>query len=395
MKIYHNILFTVVIAFNACASDVPSPAKEQKIAVIKPVYIASSVPVQQSVEVLPEQKYSTFKESCVLQSEHRDSDQDQLKMILMEQVKRDAVEELFGTMLKSKTEVVDGKLVSDKVKQVAVGSVRIKGKPEFYNGNNWGEVCTKAEAYITEEDFQKYKPQSVSIQHFCYNNPNIPLNELKAEAEFSAYKKVISKFKPNMKNISNEQAESYIHGFQKSNENLDIQTGVFCMDITANLFPYELELGANESESFKETAASTSKNALTVTFYENLDYSFKKPIYSTTINQDLSLFGKVFTNNKIQKDRAYYIRMTGFIYANIDSYVNYQLEADVYNAEVKINNQRVVNKNDTRGGVGLKAGYNPIEIIVTSSNSYDVKLLEKQDNGMFVPLSISKLYIKE
>ncbi len=342
---------------------------------------------------IPKEKYSTIKESCVLQSEHRDADQDQLKMLLMEQVKRDAVEEIFGTMLKSDTLIVNGKLVSDKVKQVAVGSVRIKGKPNFYNGENFGEVCSKVEAYITQEDFTKYQSKTVNVKNFCYNNPALSYEEKKSESDFAAYIKAITKFKPKMKNISKERAESFIHGFEKSNEKIDAQTGVLCMDFSAKLFPYELELANNDTIS--ETSSPNKKNGLMVTFYNNKDYSLKKPIYKTTLHQDFSLFGKTFTNNRLQKDRAYYIQVKGFLYSNIDRYANYQLKADVYNVEVKINNKRVVNKNEIRGGVGLKAGYNPIEILITSSNAYDVTLLEKQESGLFTPVSIKKLFIKE
>ena len=396
MKKLLPFIFVLTTLFTGCSAEPLTPKQTQTVAekeIAKLDEVKTSVTVSSSV--LPDQKYSTFKVSCVLQSEHRDADQDQLKVILMEQVKRDAVEELFGTMLKSDTLIVDGKLVSDKVKQVAIGSVRIKGKPQFYNGENWGEVCTKAEAYITEDDFQKYQPQTVTVKNFCYNNPDISLKKLKSEAEFSAYRKAITKFSPKMKNIGNEQAESYIHGFEKSNEDLDIQTSVFCMDFSAKLFPYELELGDIERIVSASSTASNSLNALDVTFYENTDYAFKKPIYTTAITQDLDLFGKSFINNKLQKDSAYYIRISGFIYSNIDRYVNYQLKSDVYSVQVKINNKKVVAKRDTRGGITLKSGYNPIEILVTSSNTYDVKLLEKQSDGKFTPLSISKLYIKE
>lgn len=339
-------------------------------------------------------KQLTVKEHCMLSTKSKSADVDQLKMLLMERVKRDAVEELFGTMLQADTLIIDGKLVSDTVKQVAVGSVRIKGTPEFYNGKSFGEICTKAQAYITNADFEKYQPQIVKVKNFCYNNPDISLKLLKLEAEYAAYKKAISKFKSNLKNISNEQAESYIHGFEKVNEKLDIQTGVLCMDFSAKVYPYELELGSKDKNTIEKNKHD-SVNGLSVTFYENKDYTFKKPIYKTTISEDLSLFGKNFLNSKLQKDRAYYIHIKGFLYSNIDRYVNYQLEADVYNVEVKINNKRVVNKNETRGGVALRAGYNPISILVTSSNSYDVKLLEKQDNGIFIPISIKKLFIKE
>lgn len=397
MKNHATAVLAALLLGSGCVAKTPVTVQQERAETA--LAELGSAPVPAVKTTLPEQKYATVKESCVLQSEHRDADQDQLKMILMEQVKRDAVEELFGTMLKSRTEVVDGRLVSDKVKQVAVGSVRIKGKPTFYNGKNWGEVCTKAEAYITEEDFQRYQPKTVVLDNFCYNNPEASLKSLKEDAYGAAYKKVITKFRPSMKDISTQQAEGYIHSFDVRNEKLDLQTGVYCMDATASLLPYELELGGGEAVAEQsdagEPTAANSGNGLKVTFYGNQDYAFRTPLYSTMISQDLSLFGKVFTNNKLHKDQAYYIKMTGFLYANVDRYVNFQLEADVYNAEVKINNQKVVNKVDTRGGVGLKAGYNPIEIVLSSSNAYDFRLLEKQKDGSFVPLSISRLYIKE
>jgi len=342
-------------------------------------------------------KQLTTKEHCILATEHAGADTDQLKVLLMNQVKRDAVEELFGTMLKSDTLVVDGKLVSDKVKQVAIGSVRIKGTPKFYNGKDFGEVCTTTQAYITEEDFQKYQPKTLHYKDFCYNNPNISLKNLKQEANIAAYKKALTSIKPSMKNLSAQEAEEYIHGFSKSNEKLNIQTGVLCFDFSVTLYPYELELGSDSvatSDNKKEQNFS-QKNGLIATFYNNKDYAFEHPIYKTVLAQDIALFKKSFINAKLQKNRAYYIKLQGFYYSNIDRYQNFELKSDVYNVEVKINNKRVVNKNETRGGVALKAGYNPIEIIITSSNAYDIELLEKQDDGSFTPVPLSKLFIKE
>ena len=342
-------------------------------------------------------KQLTTKEHCILSTEHAGADTDQLKVLLMDQVKRDAVEELFGTILKSDTVVVDGKLVSDKVKQVAIGSVRIKGTPKFYNGKDFGEVCTKTEAYITEADFEKFQPKTLKYKEFCYNNPEISLKLLKQEANIAAYKKALTSIKPNLKNISAQKAEEYIHGFSKSNEKLNIQTGVLCFDFSAVVYPYELELSSNDTskKADKKEQNFSQEHGLIATFYNNKDYAFKHPIYKTVIAQDISLFKKSFINNKLQKNRAYYIRLEGFYYSNIDRYLNFELKSDVYNVEVKINNQRVVNKNETRGGVALKAGYNPIEIIITSSNAYDIELLEKQDNGSFLPVPLNKLFIKE
>ena len=62
--------------------------------------IFSSVTIL-NAQTLPKEKYSTIKESCVLQSEHRDANQEQLKALLMEKVKRNSVEEIFGTTPRS------------------------------------------------------------------------------------------------------------------------------------------------------------------------------------------------------------------------------------------------------------------------------------------------------
>jgi len=319
-------------------------------------------------------------------------------MILMEQVKRDAVEELFGTMLQSKTEVVDGRLVSDRVKQVAVGSVRIKGKPQFFNGKNWGEVCTKAEAYITEEDFQRYQPQTVILEHFCHNNPNVSLKDLKKEAYNAAYKKVITRFRPGMKNVSSEQAEAFMHGFEVRNEKLDLQTGIYCMDVTAELFPYELEMGAEIAGGTAGRTVHGSENGdngLEVGFFENYDFAMRQPVFRTTLRSDLALFGRKFVGGDLKADKAYFVRLNGFIYSDSVRYLKYKLEADVFNATVKINDTIVVSKQAPEGGVHLKAGYNPIEIVISTSNAYDIRLTERQSDGSFAPVRVSELFIKE
>ncbi|MEA2072525.1 MAG: hypothetical protein U9O86_02990 [Campylobacterota bacterium] len=338
---------------------------------------------------------STKKETCVNHSEHLVSNSE-LKKILMEQVKRDAVEELFGAKLESETTIVDGRLQSDRIKQSAVGKIRVKGTPEFYNGKGFGEMCTKIEAYITQEDYETYQPQTVTSKHFCYNNPNVSLKSLKSEASYAAYRDAITKFKPKLKNITNTSAESFIHGFEKSKETLDIQTGVLCFDYSATLLPYELEgdIDTNSADS-KSDSTHDSQKGLLVTFYANGDYGLKKPLYTTQLSQDISLFSKSFLNAKLKKNQAYYIQLKGFLYSPVDRYANFKLESDVYNIQVKLNNKRVVNKHETKGGVGLKMGYNPIEILLTSSNAYDFKLLEKQSDGSYTPLSISKLNTKE
>lgn len=342
------------------------------------------------------EKYSTFKEHCILQSEYSQvNSSTKIKDLLIEKVKRDAVEELFGTKLKADTLVVDGKLVSDTIKQVAVGNVRIKGNPEFYNGKDFGEVCTKVEAYITEEDFLKYQPQIVELDQFCYNNPEVPLKVLKSQARYAAYKEVLVKYKPSLKSLANEKAESLMHQFNISNENLNMNTGVYCMDVKAQIYPYELELKPTQVKSYTNDVAGESKNGLHVTFFSNNDYAMHTPLYETVLQKDLSLFGVAFPSEKIKKDRAYFVRLSGYLFSDTVRYQGFKLTADVYSASVKINEQVVVSKQDPKNGVMLKAGLNPITIEISSVGAYDIALAIKQTDGSYKPVKLSQLKIKE
>lgn len=349
-------------------------------------------------EAALKEKYSTFKEHCILQSEYSSqaNTPDKIKKLLIDKVKRDAVEELFGTQLKADTLIVDGKLVSDTIKQVAAGNVRIKGNPKFYNGKDFGEVCTKVEAYITEEDFLKYQPKTVKLKQFCYNNPEVSLKSLKSQARYASYKEVLVKYKPALKSLSNEKAESLMHQFSISNENLNMNTGVYCMDVVAQIYPYELELNPTEMDnSHTNSSALNDKNGLHVTFFSNNDYAMHTPIYETTLQKNLSLFGVAFPKKKIKKDRAYFVRLSGYLFSDTVRYAGFKLTGDVYSASVKINDVVVVSKQDPKNGIMLKAGLNPIVIEISSVGAYDITLAMKQADGSYKPVKLSQLTLKE
>lgn len=57
----------------------------------------------------------------------------------------------------TKTELKNGKLINDEIKQIASGLVRIKGNPIYANGQNLGEICATITAYVTEADLKKYE----------------------------------------------------------------------------------------------------------------------------------------------------------------------------------------------------------------------------------------------
>lgn len=190
------------------------------------------------------QEHTTMKRACIQQSEHAGKTLDEQKQVLIEQAKQLALTDLYGEMMFSKTDMLNGKIESDEVRSRAIGAVRLKGNPTFYNGKNFGEVCTDVTAYVTDEDIEKFSPKEVSLNHFCFNDPSVAMKNIKTQAKYGAYQEIISQYKPSLK-LSGEQAEKLIHGFKISNDNFDFDTASYCFNAVATILPYELEIDGN------------------------------------------------------------------------------------------------------------------------------------------------------
>jgi hypothetical protein len=348
-----------------------------------------------------QQKYQTTKTSCVLQSEYNSKTQEELKAILLQKAKAESLEELYGTLIKTNLELQNEKITKDEVQQLSLGNIRVLGKPQFFNGKNWGEVCTTLTAYITEDDFTKYKPQTIYLRDFCYNNPQIPTTQIKQNSNYSAYKTAIAQFKPAMKDISNTQAESFIHGFQKSNERFDFQTGVYCFDAALKLMPYEFELqnvnhvavSDTQQASVKKNDMPSSKHGLKVYFYQAHDQALREPIYQTSLESGLWLKKKSFVNSQLQFNRPYWVKIEGNILHHEDIEA-LRLLHNVYTASVKIDGQEVLNEKKHNANISIKGGKPyKLSIVVKTSNTYDVALLAKsKGRSNYETLGLGSLY---
>lgn len=348
-----------------------------------------------------QQKYQTTKTSCVLQSEYKNKNQEELKAILLQKAKAESLEELYGTLIKTNLELTNETITKDEVQQLSIGNVRVLGKPHFFNGENWGEVCTKLTTYVTAEDFAKYEPQIVNLQGFCYNNPKIPTNLIEQNAKYHAYKTAIAQYKPSMKNISDPEAEAFIHGFKKSNERFDFQTGVYCFDATIKLLPYEFELqrsngfvaSSPQHVSSKQTNILSKKQGLKVSFYQSHDKALRQPLYETTLESGLWLKKKSFVNSQLKVNQPYWVKLEGFILHHEDIEA-LRLLQNVYNASIKIDDKEVLNERKHDANIPLKGGKPyKLSIVVKTSNAYDVALLAKsKERSNYETLGLGSLY---
>jgi len=234
-----------------------------------------------------EDKLKTAKTSCIQQSMYPNKTLAEQKKMLIEQAKIESLEELYGTLISSSTDIKDGKLVSDKIKSRAVGAVRVDGNPSFYNGKNLGEICADVNVYITKTDIKKYSPKKVSLTHYCFNDSSVAMKDIKQEAKYGAYKEMITQYKASLK-LSGLEAEKLIHEFVISNDKFDFDTASYCFNAVGTLLPYELEMGVS---SDKGSASYSSCNEIKKSLKKS-----KNGFYKITIDKQEE---KVYCNMEL------------------------------------------------------------------------------------------------
>ena len=222
---------------------------------------------QENLEVYKQ----SVKTSCIQQSVYAGKTLEEQKKILIEQAKQESLEELYGTLIFSSSDISNGKLIKDEIKSRAVGGVRVKGNPEFYNGKNFGEVCADVTSYITKEDAEKYSVKEIQLKNFCYTDTSITIKDIKAKARENAFKEILIKFKPSLSSMPQEQIQQFIHGYEELNANFDFDKSSYCFDAVGSVMPYELEMSSS-ANNVPQQNNSNNQNAQKID--ENLFIKF-------------------------------------------------------------------------------------------------------------------------
>ena len=153
--------------------------------------------------------------------------------------KREAVGELFGEFIKSVTEVQNFQLKRDDIVALSAGFIRTKGIPEYYNGKGFGELCTKINAYITDEDIVRFKPRALR-KKVCIADPRLSLGEIRQTAEKQARIQAIRDFEPKLEKIKDDIILTLIHESKTEDGGFIPETTTYCTTASGIVFPIEL-----------------------------------------------------------------------------------------------------------------------------------------------------------
>lgn len=153
--------------------------------------------------------------------------------------KREAVGELFGELIKSITEVQDFQFKRDDIVALSSGYIRTKGIPEYYNGKGFGELCTKINAYVTDEDIVRFKPRTLR-KKVCIADPRLSLGEIRQTAERQARIQAIRDFEPTLEKNKDDIILTLIHESKTEDGGFIPETTTYCTTVSGIVFPIEL-----------------------------------------------------------------------------------------------------------------------------------------------------------
>ena len=187
---------------------------------------------------------------------------EEAKNHLVTAAKREAVGELFGEMIRSITEVRNFQLQRDDIEAISIGFLRVQGTPEFYQGSGFGEMCTKLNAHILEEDIQRFRPRTVE-RKVCIADPRLSLGEVRQTAEQQARIQAVRDFEPKLQGVKDEVVLTLIHESKTESGGFVPETTTYCVKARGTVYPIEL-MAVSSGYTRKATKPTTEKRRAAV-----------------------------------------------------------------------------------------------------------------------------------
>jgi len=156
---------------------------------------------------------------------------------LLALAKRDAVEELFGSYVKSLTKVKNFSLQQDYVETYSAGLVRIKGNPKYTQGKNFGEMCVQINAFVTEKDLEKMQPKKLSKKTCEFGGV---AKTLRKRTEEKAKLEALLDYAPNFKELPSSKVLPLLREVTFSDNGFVPETSCYCTKATGLIYPIEL-----------------------------------------------------------------------------------------------------------------------------------------------------------
>lgn len=182
-----------------------------------------------------------------------DKNIESVKAELLLSARRGAVEQLFGSLVTSLSQVDDLVLKNDQIRAASLGFVRIVGSPLFFNGDNLGEICVKIQAYTTDEDRAKLKPKELS-KKACTAEGDI--GTIRKRAEEKAIYEALTDYDATLKRLPLSRVLPLLHEVRFSEGDFVKDALTYCVRAAGTLYPIEAAQSQLEHDKLIPTHAA-------------------------------------------------------------------------------------------------------------------------------------------
>lgn len=188
------------------------------------------------------------------------ADVDTMKADLLANAKRLVVNELFGELIAASTEVKDMVVTGDQIRASSLGFVRTSGDADFYNGENFAEICVTIEGYVTAEDLALFEPVSLTNRH-CVTDADKTTAQLTAFAREEVIVQALYDYDRTLASMNRDAVLQLMQRVEYSESGFVRDTETYCVQVEGSVVPIEIAAFVESSGAtvqVADTGRSTS-----------------------------------------------------------------------------------------------------------------------------------------
>ena len=193
--------------------------------------------------------------TCMDLSKTDGASMDDLKQVLLQKLRRNAVDVLFGKVYyQQKTGLDTNSYAGGYVNKVAE-QLEFQTQPEFYNGKQFGELCARAWVSMPSHQVPTISPRLVRLDNFCYQaDPGQSRETLRKLATTAAVDRVLENIAPGSL-VPLQYLQQIEDGATINGDIRKLDERTYCLSISVNVIPLQVDLLQGKDKKADEAPA--------------------------------------------------------------------------------------------------------------------------------------------
>lgn len=179
--------------------------------------------------------------SCVDISKHQGKDLDIIKQNLLTSLQQQAPRVMYAKLYGEQGSQVSPNEFSVDYNDSVGNRLVMQGQPEYYNGDNFGELCVRAWYALPEQQVVTVQAKTVTLKSFCYQEDGLSLQDLSDRARMAGIERLIANMAPGAR-APDSYKRKMLEKAKITGQQSTVDASTYCLDISMDVVPLELDL---------------------------------------------------------------------------------------------------------------------------------------------------------